>query len=95
MKILMLKTENGSIDGIRVTVYAAGAEYDLSETPGSRDLAAAFVAAGMARATQVEQPPARAVVEPVEVTDPPVVIEPVPEVVAVAAPAATKHRKQK
>lgn len=95
MKILMLKTENGSVDGIRVSVYVAGSEYDLSETPGSRDLAAAFVAAGMARAAQVEHPPARVIVEPVEVIDPPVVIDPAPEVAAAAAPVATKHRKQK
>lgn len=48
MKIRMLTTENGSVDGIRVTTYSAGTEYDLSHCQGARDLAAAFVGARMA-----------------------------------------------
>lgn len=48
MQIRMLKTENGSIDGIRVTSYEADVEYDLTATAGERDLAAAFVGAGLA-----------------------------------------------
>lgn len=48
MKITMLKTAPGSVDGIRVATYEAGAEYDLTATDGERDLAAAFVAAGLA-----------------------------------------------
>lgn len=48
MKILMLKTESGSVDGIRVSTYFAGEEYDLSDSPGARALAAAFIGAGLA-----------------------------------------------
>jgi hypothetical protein len=48
MQIRMLKTENGSVDGIKVAQYAEGTEYDLTATAGERDLAAAFVGAGLA-----------------------------------------------
>ena len=49
----MLKTENGSIDGVRVSSYQQGKEYDLTASAGARDLARAFVGARMA----VEIPP--------------------------------------
>ena len=49
MKILMLKTTAGSVDGIRVTTYAEGQSYDLTATKGARDLAAALVGAGLAK----------------------------------------------
>lgn len=48
MKIRMIKTENGSVDGIRVKAYEAGKEYDLTRTDGERELANAFVNARMA-----------------------------------------------
>lgn len=48
MKIQMTSTQSGSIDGIRVKTYPAGSEHDLSATKGSRELAQAFVDAGMA-----------------------------------------------
>jgi hypothetical protein len=48
MKITMLTTVPGSIDGIRVAQYEAGIEYDLATTDGARELAAAFVDAGFA-----------------------------------------------
>lgn len=48
MKIRMKTTEQGSTDGIRSSTYEADKEYDLGATPGEIDLAAAFVAAGMA-----------------------------------------------
>lgn len=48
MRIRMLKTENGSVDGIRVASYEGGAEYVLAATDGERSLAAAFVSAGCA-----------------------------------------------
>lgn len=48
MKIKMTKTVQGSTDGIRVTTYNAGVEYDLTGSPGARDLAQAFVNARMA-----------------------------------------------
>jgi hypothetical protein len=48
MQIRMLKTENGSVDGIRVAQYIEGEEYDLTATDGERDLARAFVDAGFA-----------------------------------------------
>lgn len=53
MKIKMLSTQNGSLDGIHVSVYQAGTEYDLSDSPGARSLAKAFVGAYMA----IEVPP--------------------------------------
>ena len=44
----MTSTQNGSIDGIRVTSYASDSEYDLTDSEGARSLANAFVNAGMA-----------------------------------------------
>jgi hypothetical protein len=61
MKIRMLKTENGSVDGIRVKAYEQGVEYDLTNTQGERELAAAFVAAGMAE--EVEDTPTAPLLE--------------------------------
>jgi len=49
MKICMLKTTNGSTDGIRVSSYEADKEYVLDRTAGELDLANAFVAAGLAK----------------------------------------------
>jgi hypothetical protein len=48
MKIIMSKTMDGSVDGIRVSTYMAGTAYDLTATEGSRELARAFVGAGWA-----------------------------------------------
>lgn len=48
MKISMLSTAPGSVDGFRVTTYAAGVDYDLGATDGERALAKAFVDAGFA-----------------------------------------------
>lgn len=56
MKILMLSTVPGSVDGIRVASFEADQEYDLTATEGARALAAAFVGAGLAN--EVGQPPA-------------------------------------
>ncbi len=53
MKIKMLSTQNGSLDGIRIASYQAGSVYDLSGSPGARDLAKAFLGARMA----IEVPP--------------------------------------
>jgi hypothetical protein len=69
MKITMLQTVPGSVDGIRVSTYEAGIEYDLSATDGARSLAAAFVGAGMAEVTgdskdAVDAEPATASAEP-------------------------------
>ncbi|QJE03055.1 hypothetical protein HH212_26220 [Massilia forsythiae] len=49
MKIIMLSTAPGSVDGIRVMSYEADREYDLTGTAGAQDLAAAFVGAGLAK----------------------------------------------
>lgn len=54
MKIKMLSTQNGSVDGIRVKSYAADTEHDLSDSVGARSLAKAFVDAGMAVICGVE-----------------------------------------
>jgi hypothetical protein len=43
MKIKMNKTTPGSVDGAFVMQYEAGKTYDLSGTPGERDLAKSFV----------------------------------------------------
>jgi hypothetical protein len=48
MKIRMLKAVPGSVDGIRVHLYEAGTEHDLSTSRGSVALAAVFVAEGWA-----------------------------------------------
>jgi len=48
MRIRMLKTAPGSIDGVRITSYEAGQEYDLSSTPSERFLASNFVSAQLA-----------------------------------------------
>lgn len=48
MKIKMLKTTPGSIDGVTVSSYEADLSYDLSRTVGERDLANAFVGASLA-----------------------------------------------
>lgn len=53
MKIKMLSTQNGSIDGIHLSVYKAGSVHDLTGSKGERELAAAFVDASMA----IELPP--------------------------------------
>jgi hypothetical protein len=49
MKIRMLSTAPGSIDGVRVASYEAGVEYDLTNTDGARALAQAFVGAELAK----------------------------------------------
>lgn len=66
MKITMNRSVPGSIDGIRVTDYVAGIEYDLSASPGARSLAAAFVGAGMAVEVAAKQAEAKAVEPEVE-----------------------------
>jgi hypothetical protein len=43
MRIRMLKTVPGSIDGIQVKSYGAGKDYDLTATDGERSLATALV----------------------------------------------------
>lgn len=48
MKIRMLKTMPGSVDGTAVRDYEAGQDYDLTATAGARDLAAVFVREGWA-----------------------------------------------
>lgn len=48
MRIRMLKTESGSVDGIRVKSYEKDSEYALTSTDGERSLASAFVGAGFA-----------------------------------------------
>lgn len=73
MRISMLQTTPGSIDGIRVASYEADTEYDLTATAGERDLASAFVGAGLAvdldaRPAEKPAPPAADEV-PAPVTD--------------------------
>ncbi|MRV72560.1 hypothetical protein GJ700_12665 [Duganella sp. FT92W] len=56
MKIKMISTTPGSVDGIRVTTYLAGETYDLGGNAGECDLAAAFVAAGLATEAPDDDP---------------------------------------
>lgn len=88
MKIRMTTTENGSTDGIRVTVYQDGVEYDLSATAGERDLASAFVGAGMAVEVIAEADPVKAA-DPVAAQ-----VEPVASAAA-EPPARNAGRKKK
>jgi hypothetical protein len=67
MKIRMLSTAPGSVDGIRVSSYEEGQEYDLTTTAGARELAEAFVGSGLAEEAGAKTVPASA--EP-EATDP-------------------------
>lgn len=48
MKIKMLTTVPGSLDGIHVKTYEAGIEYELGDSPGAHDLAQALINARMA-----------------------------------------------
>lgn len=66
MKIRMNATAPGSVDGIRVTTYQAGLEYDLTATAGERDLAESFVGAGMAVEIGVAPVAEEPIVEPSE-----------------------------
>jgi hypothetical protein len=56
MKIVMTDTAPGSVDGINTAVYESGVEYDLTVTSGSRDLAQAFVDAGLAEEVGAKAP---------------------------------------
>jgi len=58
MLIRMLSTQRGSVDGIRVASYEADQEYDLTATAGARDLAEAFVGAGLAEEVGATPAPA-------------------------------------
>jgi hypothetical protein len=74
MNIKMTSTQNGSVDGIRVKLYPAGSEHHLSDSDGSRALAKAFIAAGMAvevippdrKTAQPEQPATASFFTPVD-----------------------------
>jgi hypothetical protein len=48
MKIKMLSTQKGSIDGIHLDTYEAGSVHDLSASNGERELATVFVREGWA-----------------------------------------------
>jgi hypothetical protein len=64
MKIRMLSTTPGSVDGIRVATYEAGVEYDLTGSIGERDLASAFLGADMAEAVGAGDAPSNADADP-------------------------------
>jgi len=81
----MLSTAPGSVDGIRVASYEADQEYDLTATPGARDLAEAFVDAGLA--TEVGAEPIQQAAADAELPPGGADVE--------AAPAAKPARKPK
>ena len=43
MKIKMLSTQKGSIDGIHLATYESGSVHDLSASKGERELATVFI----------------------------------------------------
>ena len=60
MKIVMKESVPGSIDGVSTAVYGAGREYDLTNSRGARELARAFIGAGLAEevgAKAIDQTP--------------------------------------
>jgi hypothetical protein len=57
MKIRMSRTQAGSTDGTTVRDYRAGEVYDLTATPGARDLARVFVGEGWAEEVRETPPP--------------------------------------
>lgn len=99
MKIRMLKAVPGSLDGIRVTVYESGKEYDLTGTDGARDLAQAFVGARMAVEVRAAAPdqqvtaPAGLIEQAAEPEQK--AIEAAPENKAMAAPATKRPYNRK
>jgi hypothetical protein len=48
MKIRMLQTRSGAVDGVTVRTYQEGESYDLGPTGGAHDLGAVFVREGWA-----------------------------------------------
>lgn len=52
MKIKMLSTQKGSIDGIHLATYEAGSVHDLRGSKGERELATVFVREGWAVESQ-------------------------------------------
>ncbi len=89
MKIKMLETQRGSVDGCRVSAYEQGAEYDLTTTQGERELASAFVGAGMA--TEIGE--TIAPIQPVSAAPAAEPELPVVEVPVVAAPKPGRKKK--
>jgi hypothetical protein len=87
MRICMLTTLPGSVDGFRVTTYAEGVEYDLGTTDGERALAKAFVDAGFAE----EQ----GVVKATAATEPAVEVDLAPESSGDATTPVKPGRKPK
>ena len=53
MKIKMLSTQKGSIDGIHLATYEAGSVHAMSASKGERELSAVFIREGWA----IEVPP--------------------------------------
>lgn len=48
MRIRMLRTQAGSVDGYRIDTYQTGAEYDMGKTEKHTDLARVFLREGWA-----------------------------------------------
>lgn len=55
MKIKMLSTQKGSINGIQIATYEAESVHDLSASKGEIELAQAFVGSGMAEVYQPDE----------------------------------------
>lgn len=56
----MLSTQKGALDGICISTYTVGTEYDLGDTAQAKSLAKAFIGARMA----IEVPPEPAALVP-------------------------------
>jgi hypothetical protein len=87
MKIIMMVSERGSIDGIRSAMYVAGSEYNLSDSPGAVALAEAFIGAGMA-----EEVHSRTI--ETKVTDPDLEVGQLVELAFESKPGAKPGRKK-
>lgn len=65
MRVRMLETRRGSLDGLTVQPFEKGQVYDLSQTEMTRSLAGIFLRAGWAEEVKVRPPePERAAAEP-------------------------------
>ncbi len=54
MRIRMLRTQTGSVDGYRIDTYQTGAEYDMGKTEKHTDLARVFLREGWAESVENE-----------------------------------------
>jgi len=96
MRITMLQTKQGSIDGITVETYEAGKTYDLGPDVRALDLANAFLREQWAKIVIAKPPEPAAKVEPAKqlAPEPEPVQPPAPEPEATEKPVSTHRRRR-